>query len=102
MQLKSKNKIETNRYELECAIDAETFAEANTKAYKKGAAKMTIPGFRKGHAPRSVIEKMYGKEVFYEDALNILYPDAVQAVLDQSELDLAGDRPEFELVSHRG
>ena len=99
MQLKSKTELETNRYELVGAIDAETFAEANTKAYKKGAAKMTIPGFRKGHAPRSIIEKMYGKEVFYEDALNILYPDAVKAILDQSELDLAGDRPEFELVS---
>ena len=99
MQLKSKTEMETNRYELVGVIDADTFAEANTKAYKKGAAKMTIPGFRKGHAPRNIIEKMYGKEVFYEDALNILYPEAVQSILDQSELDLAGDRPEFELVS---
>lgn len=99
MQLKSKTELETNRYEL-CRRDrCRDLCRGKYKAYKKGRRQNDHSCFRKGHAPRSIIEKMYGKEVFYEDALNILYPDAVKAILDQSELDLAGDRPEFELVS---
>lgn len=99
MQLKSTTKTDTNRYELLISIDAESFADAVTKAYKRGAAKMTIPGFRKGHAPRAVIEKMYGEEVFYEDALNILYPSAVNDAVAESGLDLADDHFDFDLVS---
>ena len=99
MQLKSTTKTDTNKYELNISIDAETFADAVTRAYKKGAAKMTVPGFRKGHAPRAIIEKMYGEEVFYEDALNLLYPSTVDEAVAESGLDLADDHFDFELIS---
>ena len=99
MQLKSTNKIDTNKYELHISIDGETFMKAVDQAFKKGAAKMTVPGFRKGKAPRAIIEKMYGEQIFYEDALNLVYPETVDAAIAESGLDLADDRFDFELIS---
>ena len=58
--LKSTNKVETNRYELTITVDEATFADACAKAYKKVGPKINIPGFRKGKAPRTIIEKYYG------------------------------------------
>ena len=74
MSLISANNIEKNLHELKIGIDAETFAAAVSKVYKKQVKNITVPGFRKGKAPRSIIEKMYGKGVFYEDAINDLIP----------------------------
>ena len=77
MSLKSQNKIDTNRVELEVVVDAETFEKGLAAAFKKQSKKISIPGFRKGKAPRAFVEKYFGKEVFYEDAVNALYPDAL-------------------------
>lgn len=99
MSLKATKQAETNRYELEIVIDAEPFAAAVQAAYKKNVGKMNIPGFRKGHAPRAIIEKMFGSDVFYDDALNDLYPAAVEEAIEQSGLDVIEDKIDFELVS---
>ena len=99
MELKSTNKIETNKYELKIEISAEEFAQAVNKAERKGAAKMTLPGFRKGHAPIHMIEKMYGREMFYEDALNDIYPGVVDEAIEKSGLDLAERNFEFDMES---
>lgn len=97
--LKGTNKVDTNRYELEVSVDEKTFADACAQAYKKVGKKISIPGFRKGKAPRTIIEKYYGAEVFYEDALEILYPTAVQSALDESGLEMVSDKVDFDLVS---
>ncbi len=97
--LKETKKIDTNRYELNITVDEKTFADACTKAYAKVGKKINIPGFRKGKAPRSIIEKYYGAEVFYEDALEIVYPEAVQSALDESGLEMVSDKVDFDLVS---
>lgn len=99
MSLKNSKKVETNRYELEITVDAESFKQANEKAYKQNVKKINIPGFRKGKAPKSIIEKFYGKEVFFEDALNILYPDAVEQAIKESGLEFVDDKIDFDLVS---
>lgn len=99
MSLKSSKKVDTNRYELEIVVDAETFAKANDQAYKKNVKNINIPGFRKGKAPRSIIEKMYGESVFYEDALDIVYPTAVEEAITESGLKFVDDKIDFEMVS---
>ena len=66
MALKSTNKVETNLYEIEFDVDKATFDAATEKVYRKEVKKISIPGFRKGKAPRAIIEKMYGSEVFYD------------------------------------
>ena len=76
MSLKSVNKPETNVVEIEFTADKETFDNAVNKAYKKNVGSITVPGFRKGKAPKHIIEKMYGKGVFYDDALNDIAPSA--------------------------
>ena len=70
MSLKNANKVDTNRVELEIEVDADRFEAAVNDAYKKNVRKMNIPGFRKGKAPRHLVEKLYGTGVFYEDAVN--------------------------------
>ncbi len=78
MALKECTKKEqANSYELEVNVDGETFGNAVNRVYKKQVKSINIPGFRKGKAPRHVIEKMYGSEVFYEDAMQDCYPDAL-------------------------
>lgn len=88
MDLKSTNKVETNKYELEVSIDAAEFGAAIDQAYKKEGGKITVPGFRKGKAPRHLIEKMYGENFFYEEALNIAYPEAAEAAIAKSGLEV--------------
>ena len=86
MSLVSANKTETNHYELEVKVEKEQFEEALTKAFKKNAPKMTVPGFRKGKAPRHLIEKLYGENVFFEDAVNMSYPDAYAQAIEQADI----------------
>ena len=74
MSLKSSNKTDTNVYTLEIEIGAEPFKAAVLKAYNKAKSKIALPGFRKGKAPLAMIERFYGKDVFYEDALEIASP----------------------------
>lgn len=97
--LKEFSKKETNRYELVITVDAELFGEALKKAYKQNINKINVPGFRKGKAPMSFVEKYYGESVFYEDALNIIYPDAVEGAIIESGLEFVDDKIDFDLVS---
>ncbi len=98
MSLVKKTKIEKNHYEVPFSIEKEAFEKAVQAAYRKNVAKMNIPGFRKGKAPRAIVEKMYGKGVFYEDALNECIPEAYEAAIKESKLDVVG-RPEFDVES---
>ena len=97
MSLKSSNKIDTNRYELEVQVDGEAFESALQKAFLKQNKKITIPGFRKGKAPRAFVEKYYGEQVFYEDAVNALYPDALDAAIHEAELEVIEDKIDFDV-----
>lgn len=92
MALKSSNKVETNVYELEITVDAETFTEACKKAYLKQRKSIQIPGFRKGKATQGMIEKVYGEGAFYEEALEIVYPEAVGAAFEEAGLNVI-DQP---------
>ena len=92
MALKSCNKIDTNTYEIEVTVDAETFTDATKKAYLKQRKSIQIPGFRKGKATQGMVEKVYGEGAFYEEALEIVYPEAVQAAIDEAELRVV-DQP---------
>ena len=98
MSLIKSEKTEKNVYTLEFSVDKETFQKAISNAYRKQVGKITVPGFRKGKAPRAVIEKMYGKGFFYEDAINEVLPDAFDAALAESKLNMVG-QPEFDIVS---
>lgn len=98
MSLTSSTNIEKNRYELKIAIDAETFSAAVNKVFKRQAKNITVPGFRRGKATRPIIEKMYGKGVFYEDAINDLIPEAYTEALKESGID-AVSQPEFDIES---
>lgn len=77
MNLKSSNLVEGNTYELEISVDAETFKKAVDAEFKKQVKKISVPGFRKGKAPRSIIEKMYGENVFYDGAIDSTYQGAL-------------------------
>ncbi len=88
--LKSTNNVEKNVYELEISIDGEKFEAAVQKAYLKQRKDIAIKGFRKGKAPRAFIEKLYGEGVFYEDALELVYPEAVSEAIIESKLDVVG------------
>ena len=85
--LKSANKTETNTYTLEVSISGEDFKAAILKAYNKQKKNISIPGFRKGKVPMHMVERFYGKGVFYEDALDILYPDVVSDAIKESGID---------------
>ncbi len=98
MSLTKKESIEKNKFELQFSIDKETFDAAVTKVYKKQVSKINIPGFRKGKAPKAIIEKMYGKGFFYEDAINDLIPAAYTEAIAESEFQVVG-QPEFDVVS---
>ena len=98
MTLQKKEMTATNLYELEVAVEKEVFEAATMDAYRKNVKKMSVPGFRKGKAPKSIVEKMYGKGVFYEDAVNACIPDAYEAAIKEAALDVVG-QPEFDIAS---
>lgn len=98
MSLTKSETIEKNKYELQFSVDKATFDAAVDKVYRKQVRSITVPGFRKGKAPKSIIEKMYGKGVFYEDAINDLIPQAYTEALEESKLDTVG-QPEFDVIS---
>lgn len=98
MSLKSANKTEENKYEVLVSIDAEGFEDGLQKAYLKSRNKISIQGFRKGKAPRKMIEKIYGEEVFFEDAVNLLYQDSLSNAIEEAKLELV-TAPEVEIVS---
>lgn len=119
-------KTDKNIVSFEFSVSPEEFEKAVQKAYKKNVKKINMPGFRKGKAPRIIIEKTYGKEVFYEDAINFVLPDAYDKAVEengispvaQPEVDLKSEKiepdkeivftakvvvkPEFELGDYKG
>ena len=90
-------KLEKNMAKLTIEASAEEFENAVQKAYLKNKSRINLPGFRKGKAPRAMIEKMYGKGVFYEDAANTLIPEAYSKALAECELDIVS-QPEISVT----
>ena len=90
-------KLEKNMAKLTVEVSAEDFEKAIEKVYQKQKKQISIPGFRKGKVPRMMVEKMYGKEVFYEDAANDLIPDAYDNALDECEEDIVSS-PKIEVT----
>ena len=101
MSLINKELTEKNGYVIEFSIDKETYAKAELEAYKKNVKSMNVPGFRKGKAPMHVIKTFYGKEVFFEDAINACIPEAFEAAITEAGYDIVGN-PQFDLVSMDG
>lgn len=98
MSLISNNKVENNKYEMEFEISAEAFEAALQAAYERAKKNISVPGFRKGKAPRKMIEKMYGENAFYEDAVNYAVPQEIQAALDENKLTLV-DEPNVDVTA---
>lgn len=90
-------KLEKNMAKLTIEASAEDLEKAIEKAYQKQKKQISIPGFRKGKVPRQMVEKMYGKEVFYEDAANALIPDAYDKALEECEEDIVSS-PKIEVT----
>ena len=98
MSLISNETIAVNLKKVTFSVDNATFETAINKVYKKAVKNITIPGFRKGKAPRALVEKMYGKEVFYEDAINEIIPGAYTEAMEGNE-DKIVSRPDFDVES---
>ena len=96
-----KSKVEktknANEIKLEITIEAEKFDEAIKKVYFKSAKYISIPGFRKGKAPIQIVEKYYGKEIFYEDAFNDIAPEAMEEAVKENNLEIVS-RPDIDIV----
>lgn len=97
MSLISANKTETNTYAVEIAVSAEDFRAAIQQAYLKQRKSIQIPGFRKGKAPLMMIEKLYGQEVFFEDALDIVFPATVQAAYEEAGITPVDQPRDFDV-----
>ena len=97
MSLKSVKNPETNVVEIEFTADKETFDAAVNRAYKKQVGSITVPGFRKGKAPKHIIEKMYGKGVFYDEALNDIAPKAYEDAIKDQDFKIVS-QPEFDVT----
>ena len=96
MSLKVEN-LEHNMAKLTVEVSAEEFEGALQKAYLKQRGKISVPGFRKGKVPRQLVEKMYGPEIFYDDAANFIIPDAYAKAYDESEIEIAS-QPKIEVT----
>ena len=97
MSVKNCEKLEKSRVALTVEVDAETFEAAIEKAYRKVRNQVNVPGFRKGKAPRKMIESLYGVGVFYDEAINIAMPEAYAAAVESEKLEVVG-YPEVELL----
>ncbi len=98
MKLLKAEKIENSKYELEISVDKAAFDEAVNKAFQKESKKISVPGFRKGKAPRAIIEKMYGKGVFYETAINDIIPGVYSDAVAEAGITPVA-QPDFDVVS---
>ena len=92
---------EKSGFVMEFSVSKEVYDKAELEAYKKNVKNMNVPGFRKGKAPKAIIEKLYGKGIFFEDAINACIPDAYEAAVKEAGIDVVGN-PSFDLVSHEG
>lgn len=97
MNLKNVEKHEKNMVTVTVEVGKDEFAPAIEKAYKKQVKQMKIPGFRPGHAPRKVIEGMYGVEIFFDEAMNFAFPEAYQAALEEAKLEPV-EHPQVEVT----
>lgn len=97
MTVKNCEKLEKSQVALTVEVSAAEFEAAIEKAYQKMRKKINVPGFRPGKAPRKIIEGMYGAEVFFEEAINIAFPDAYEASVKEQDLQVVG-YPSVELV----
>ena len=87
MNIKSNEKTENSAYELVIEVGAAEFQAAIDKVYSRQKNRISVPGFRKGKAPRKMVEKMYGAEIFFEDAVSLAYPDAYEAALKEADIE---------------
>lgn len=87
MNIKSNEKKENSTYELVIEVGAVEFQAAIDKVYNRQKSRINVPGFRKGKAPRKMVERMYGAEIFYEDAISLAYPDAYEGALKEAGID---------------
>ena len=101
MSLIKKELTEKSGFVMEFSVDKETYAKAEMEAYKKNVKSINVPGFRKGKAPKHIIEAYYGKGIFFEDAINACIPEAFEAAVKEAGLDIVGN-PKFDLVSDEG
>ena len=90
MSLKNFKEIETNKVEMDIVISKDAFENAVNAVFKKNRNHISIPGFRKGKATRGLIEKFYGKTIFYEDAINDLLPSAIDEAVKETPFKIAG------------
>ena len=97
-----KAEKQNSLYELEIAVEKEVFNAAIEKVYRKQVKNINIPGFRKGKAPRAIIEKMYGKGIFFEDAINDLLPTVYADAIKEADIKDIVAQPEFDIVSVEG
>ncbi len=117
-------KLDNSMVSFEFSVSAEEFDKAVNKAYKKNVGRINVQGFRRGKAPRAIIERYYGKEIFYEDAVNIVLPDAYDKAIEENNIEAVAQpeidvkeisaetgvvftakvtvKPEFELGTYKG
>ncbi len=97
MSLKGIKKLEENIIELEIEVLADEFEVALEKSYKKNVGKMNVQGFRRGKAPRKIVERMFGEGVFFEDAVNLLYPQAYEKAIEEEKIEPV-DKADIEII----
>ena len=101
MSLIKKELTEKSGFTMEFSVSKEVYAKAELEAYKKNVKSINIPGFRKGKAPKAIIEKYYGKDIWFEDAINACIPEAFEEAVKEAGLDIVG-APQFDVVSTDG
>ena len=101
MSLIKKELTEKSGFVMEFSVSQEVYAKAEIESYKKNVKSINIPGFRKGKAPKAIIEKYYGKGIWFEDAINACIPEAFEEAVKEAGLDIVG-QPQFDLVSDEG
>ena len=101
MSLIKKELTEKSGFVMEFSVSKEVYEKAELAAYKKNVKNINVPGFRKGKAPKAIIEKYYGKGIWFEDAINACIPEAFEEAVKEAGLDIVG-QPQFDLVSDEG
>ena len=101
MSLIKKELTEKSGFVIEFSVSKEVYDKAEMEAYRKNVKTINVPGFRKGKAPKAIIERMYGKGVWFEDAINACIPEAFEEAVREAELNIVG-QPTFDIVSTDG
>ncbi len=101
MSLIKKELTEKSGFTIEFSVSKEVYDKAEMEAYRKGVKTINVPGFRKGKAPKAIIERMYGKGIWFEDAINACIPEAFEEAVREAELNIVG-QPVFDVVSTDG